>query len=44
MPMNTVYFDGELSENEKEKIRRKIKKAIEMAESEDDLIEQGIII
>jgi CRISPR/Cas system-associated endoribonuclease Cas2 len=42
--MNAMYFDGELSENEKEKIRRKIKKAIEMAESEDDLIEQGIII
>jgi hypothetical protein len=42
--MNAMYFDGELSEDEKEKIRRKVKKAIEMAESEDDLIEQGIII
>jgi predicted solute-binding protein len=42
--MNAMYFDRELSENEKEKIRRKIKKAIEMAESEDDLVEQGIII
>jgi hypothetical protein len=42
--MNAMYFDGELSEDEKEKIRRKIKKAIEMAESEDDLVEQGIII
>lgn len=39
-----MYFDEELSESEKEKIRKKIKKAIEMAESEDDLIEQGIII
>jgi len=44
MSMNAMYFDRELSEDEKEKIRRKIKKAIEMAESEDDLIEQGIII
>jgi len=44
MSMNTVYFDRELSEDEKEKIRKKIKKAIEEARSEDDLIEQGIII
>jgi predicted solute-binding protein len=42
--MNAMYFDRELSEDEKEKIRRKIKKAIEMAGSEDDLVEQGIII
>jgi hypothetical protein len=42
--MDGVYSDKELSEDEKEKIRRKIKKAIEEAKSEDELIEQGIII
>ena len=29
MSMNAMYFDRELSEDEKEKIRRKIKKAID---------------
>jgi hypothetical protein len=42
--MGLLDFNEELSEGEKEKIRRKIKKAIEEAKSEDELIEQGIII
>jgi hypothetical protein len=42
--MGLPDFDRELSEDEKEKIYRRIKKAIEEARSEDDLIEQGIII
>jgi hypothetical protein len=44
--MNPPHFtlDGGLSEEEKAEIRKKIKKAIEEAKSEDDLIRQGIII
>jgi hypothetical protein len=42
--MGLPDFDGELSDDKKEKIYRRIKKAIEEARSEDDLIEQGIII
>jgi hypothetical protein len=42
--MGILDLNEELTEGEKEKIRRKIKKAIEKAKSEDELIEQGIII